>query len=784
MANSLKKIDAAYQGAKVTPLDAGLIERVKQGVSYIIRGVAPAAWFGPAQPLTPVSQESAGRTLDYPVGFNVNIAPRSYEPVSFDQMRALADGYDLLRLVIETRKDQVAKLKWRIKTKEDAGKKAAEASKSRIDQVTEFFTFPDKEHTWSSWLRMILEDMLVVDASTIYPRMTKGGQPYGFEVMDGATITRKLNADGRTPVPPDCAYQQIIKGVPMADYHRDELIYYPRNLRAHKVYGYSPVEQIIITVNIALRRQIYQLNYYTEGNIPEALCKVPESWTSDQIKQFQTWWDSLMEGNLAQRRHMKFIPGGMDLIETKANALKDEMDEWLARVVCFAFSISHQPFTKEVNRATAETAQKAALQEGLAPIQLWITDLVNMILWKYLGQSDLEFAWEEEDDTSPDIQCRISDRKIRNGSLTIDEARAMDGREPLPDGLGAEPMVFTASGPMLLKNVLNPPPPPENLGSGIGVQGSEIGVQGSGIGDQGSGVQGAKGKSDEQKAQKDNPEGKDQAGKGKEQPVKKLEKADKKVKKIKPIDRERKAVLKGRSALEKLFAKAFIAARSAAEKLGTGIGAQGSVEKMMKSDTDTEAKVKQILDQLELEGFAVITDDIEEILAAVTKDGVYQALLQIGLKDDAMTEGMRQAAVDYATEHAATLIRDVTQSTRDMLRSDVTHALEEGWSTGKFTDALAENYGFSAERASTIARTEIGNADIRGNVIAYKESGVVSGKEWILGSEHDNDDDCDENAGDGVIPFDEPFSSGDMWPLAHPNCTCDVLPVLADKEEE
>ena len=42
-----------------------------------------------------------------------------------------------------------------------------------------------------------------------------------------------------------------------------------------------------MTVNIALRRQLWQLDYFSEGSIPDALIGVPTSWTPDQIKQFQ-----------------------------------------------------------------------------------------------------------------------------------------------------------------------------------------------------------------------------------------------------------------------------------------------------------------------------------------------------------------------------------------------------------------------------------------------------------------------------------------------------------------
>ncbi len=55
-------------------------------------------------------------------------------------------------------------------------------------------------------------------------------------------------------------------------------------------------------------------------------------------------------------------------IPTKEPELTGAADEWLARLCCFAFSVSPQPFVRMVNRATAETAQDQAASEGLAPV--------------------------------------------------------------------------------------------------------------------------------------------------------------------------------------------------------------------------------------------------------------------------------------------------------------------------------------------------------------------------------------------------------------------------------
>jgi len=412
--------------------ERGIITRVATGLRYIVSGTAPADWFGPAKPLPPMApQEVAGRSFDFPVGVNLRIAPRPDESIGFRELRALADAWDLLRLVIETRKDQVGRFDWTIRRRD--GTKDPDP---RIGAVTALLRYPDCEHSFETWVRLLLEDLLVIDAPALYVRREAGGGVHALEVVDGATVKRVLDARGRTPLPPDPAYQQILKGLPAVDYTVEELIYRPRNPRPHKIYGYSPVEQVLMTVNVALRRQAAQLAYYTEGNVPEAMIGVPESWSPDQIRRFQEYWDSLLEGNVAARRHAKFVPGGMKPTFTREPMLKDEYDEWLARVVCFAFSIAPTPFVRDANRATAQTTQAAARSEGLAPLLRWVKGLLDEVIERHLGYPDLEFAWSEEDAQDPATAAQIATAYVSAGIKSVDEVRQELGLAPV--GKGAE----------------------------------------------------------------------------------------------------------------------------------------------------------------------------------------------------------------------------------------------------------------------------------------------------------------------------------------------------------
>lgn len=207
-----------------------------------------------------------------------------------------------------------------------------------------------------------------------------------------------------------------------------------------------------------------------------------------------------------------------------------------------------------------------------------------------------------------------------------------------------------------------------------------------------------------------------------------------------------------------------------------------------------------VLEQLQLD-WGDLTPEVEEVLVRIATDGVQVAFDQIGVDPGPdMLQLANKRAIAWAQARAAELVGmqrqadgtlsensnaayAISDSTREMLRGDVATALDEGLSSDDLAAQLEDSYAFSADRAETIARTELANADVQGNLAAYRSSGVVKGKEWVLGSEHEDDDECDDAAAMGVVDLDDDFGGlGD--PPAHPNCVCDVLPVLDDSSTE
>ena len=120
--------------------------------------------------------------------------------------------------------------------------------------------------------------------------------------------------------------------------------------------------------------------------------------------------------------------------------------------MCYAFSLPPTAFTPQVNRATAQTAQDTALNEGLAPLMGWVKRLVDSVIQNRMGHRDLEFAWSDMRSTDPKDQSVALTSYVKEGIYTVNEARNILGLDPIEGG--DEPMFLTAQGPVLLHDAL------------------------------------------------------------------------------------------------------------------------------------------------------------------------------------------------------------------------------------------------------------------------------------------------------------------------------------------
>lgn len=427
--------------------------------AYHAEGEAVSMGPGEPAPDSPIGGEP--RQWQYRPGWNLPTAPGEGKRIDFATLRQLADTFELLRKCIEIRKTEVQELEWDIVPSTSDKRKSREVRENegdRIDEIKKFFLYPtdatfvDGERkgygTFADLVGALMEDYLVVDALTIYPRPTLGGKLLSLDPIDGTTIKPLIDVSGRIPLPPEPAYQQFLYGIPRADFSRDELYYVPKLTRATSPYGFSHVEQILMHINLALRNEMWNTSWFTEGNIPDMFIAAPEDWTAEQMREWEQSFSQMYSGSDAAKRNLKMLPSGSKPIEGAGFEFGQSFAKWLAVLTCIYMDVQPMEvgFSPDAGLGGAGFSEGQAdvnRRKSLKPTANWLARIFTRVIHDWWGAYDLEFAFTALDQSDEKTQHEMDIEDIRNGVKTIDQVREENGDEPF--GING-PIMVTGKG--------------------------------------------------------------------------------------------------------------------------------------------------------------------------------------------------------------------------------------------------------------------------------------------------------------------------------------------------
>lgn len=356
--------------------------------------------------------------------------------ITFDALRRFSYQYDVARAAINRRKRQLNGLEWSIVSSDKNDKTDYSGITDQLER--DFKKIGGYKVRFREFIDIMVEDLLVLDAVALYKRPNMGGGLYGLQPVDAATIVLEVDESGGTPMPPETAYKQIIRGKEVSTFTADEMYYEMMNPRTYTPYGLAPLESLVLGVSAALKSEVYNLHLLTEGNIPQGFFGVPKDWSPDQIKEFQALWDAALAGDTRATSKLKFVPSG-DGATGYTPAVKPEdmkykeFQEWLMKKTCMLFDMQPQElgFTETVNKSTGDVQQDIGKSDGLIPLARFFEEIFTDVIQEDLGYEQLKFKYEGLEASDEKREAEVAEIQIRSGQKTVDEIRQERGEDPL-----------------------------------------------------------------------------------------------------------------------------------------------------------------------------------------------------------------------------------------------------------------------------------------------------------------------------------------------------------------
>jgi phage portal protein BeeE len=340
------------------------------------------------------------------------------------------------RKAINTIKDRIATMRWRIQRKD--GSAAQQATDDRIRFLRANLEAPNADDSFRSLTEQVIEDVLVGGCGAIEVQPTPDPQrPLLLWPVDGTSIRIYAGWAGEADEP---RYAQVTPWGQRVDLRNDELVYIRLNPRTHTPFGLGRMEVAFETISWLLGAQEYAARLASNNVVQFALwlAEMPPA-SYDKVI---SWWQNEIEGT-GRVPIIANLPAKPEVLRFSEGSDRDLRLEWqrfLIRIVADAFDLPPLllGLEQDVNRATADALVDEAFRTTVVPTaRLYAEHLTREVIGRKLGWDDLEFAFEDLEVFDERAQAEVDEILLRSDVLLPDEVRVRRALPTLPGGWGA-----------------------------------------------------------------------------------------------------------------------------------------------------------------------------------------------------------------------------------------------------------------------------------------------------------------------------------------------------------
>jgi len=391
---------------------------------------------------------------------------------SFDNMRAMVEQTPILSAVIMTRQRQIARFcrpqkgdkgtGFRIVSKEKADN-VSESEKESIKLMTQFVMncgwesrprhrMRLKRDNFTNFMAKLVRDSLTMDSMAIETewKRDKVMGLDGLYAVDGATI--RLCTEEGYKGEDEIFALQVVDGNIRAVYTYDDLIYVPRNPRTDVIaggYGIAETELLIRVVTGFLNAFTYNTKYFDSNAIPKGVLNLYGNYSDEDISAFKRYWNGMVKGinnawtlpvmvSKDQESAAKFENFGVEASEI----MFAKWMTFLSSIICAIYGIapdeinfeSFSSGTSSLSGSDTEEKLSFSKDKGLVPLLSYLEGVMSEFV---IGEFSDKYAFEWTGLDEEDADKIFERQKL---TLSVNEMRALDGREEAPGDWGEAPL--------------------------------------------------------------------------------------------------------------------------------------------------------------------------------------------------------------------------------------------------------------------------------------------------------------------------------------------------------
>ena len=318
-----------------------------------------------------------------------------------------------------------------------------------------------RRDSFTQFMGKLVRDTLILDAASIETEM-KRDRSLGIDglyAVDGGTI-RLCTEEGYNGADEIFALQ-VVQGRVRTAYTFDDLIYEPRNPRSDILsagYGLSEVEMLVKTVTGYLNALTYNQKFFDSNSIPKGILHLTGNYDTKDLAAFKRYWNSMVKGvNNAWSLPVLVSKdqesrAGFERVGVEANEmLFARWMTFLTAVCCAIYGMDPAEINSDAFSAGtsplsgSDTAERlaASKDKGLRPLLSYFENLFTDYVVRDFSDKYV-FRWTGLDEEDEDKR-----HELRKMVLTVNEARAQEGYDPLEGPIGDAPLNPSLVGPWM-----------------------------------------------------------------------------------------------------------------------------------------------------------------------------------------------------------------------------------------------------------------------------------------------------------------------------------------------